>query len=174
MKILITEKQFKNIVNFISEQSQPIKTPTKISHKDLENIIPSLNTVKTNKEILNQLENKNIVTDVNKLNFNVNDKDFLSKVSKEVADKGFTPYLNLVRNERTQDQPTNLSVKYSVPDLGIDLTFRPGYFGVTKNLPFLNDAKLTGKITATTPRPNSQRKNIGTRINLNLTIPIGN
>lgn len=172
MKILITEKQFKNIVNFISEQSQPIKAPTKISYKDLENIAPSLNSVKTNTEILNQLESKNIVTDLNKSNFNVNDKNFLSKVSKEVADKGFTPYLNVVGNEKTQDQLINLSVKYSIPDLGIDLTFKPGYFGVTKNLPFLNDAKLTGKITATAPRPNTQRKNIGARFNLNLTIPI--
>jgi hypothetical protein len=169
----------------MNESTQPPKKllPA-ISHMKLQNIPPSTSTVKTNQNILTQLQNKQIVADPRQLNFDVNDKNFLSKISQFIQSKGFTPYLNVNTDQLGNSQSVNAGVTFSVPKLGIDLSVERGYFGASKELPFLNGATITGSYTPgangdyagtgykSTTNPNSSYT-LSNRFNVGLTIPIG-
>jgi hypothetical protein len=149
-----------------------------ISHTTLQNVTPTNSTVVTNKNILNKLST---IPEVGQLNLDVNDKGFLSKVSQILTNKGITPYLNVNTDQFGNPQSVNPGVTFSVPKLGIDLNLESGYFGVSKELPFLNKATLSASFTPDSEDGTGYKDNVnrnssyqlGSKYSVGLKIPIG-
>jgi hypothetical protein len=163
---------------FIEENQKQIKELPPISLKKLQNFNPTNNTVITNKNILNKLRT---IPEMGQLNLDVNDNGFLSKVSQILTNKGITPYLNVNTDQFGNAQSVNPGISFSVPKLGIDLNLESGYFGISKELPFLNNSTLTASFTPEPDESTGYKDNVNrgssyqlnSKYNVGLKIPIG-
>ncbi len=137
------------------EQKQ-IKELPPVSLTKLTTSSPTNNTEVTNLNILKSLNNE--IPEIGKLNLDVKDKGFLSKVSEILINKGITPYLHV------DGQSVSPGVSFIIPKLGVNVEMDPGHFGISKELPFLNHATLSASLDS------SQTSN---SYNIGLKIPIG-
>jgi len=178
--IRLTESDLVRLVKRIinEENKKQIKVLPPISHTTLQNVTPTNRTVFTNNNILNKLR---AIPEMGQLDIDVNDNGFLSKVSQFLNKKGITPYLNVNTDQFGNAQSINPGISFSVPKLGIDLNLESGYFGASKELPFLNNATLTASFTpepdeSTGYKDNANRGSsyqLNSKYNVGLKIPIG-
>jgi hypothetical protein len=158
--------------------TEQIKELPPVSLTKLHNVNPTNDTVITNKNILNKLKT---IPEMGQINLDVNDKGFLSKVSQILTDKGITPYLNINTDQFGNTRSVNPGISFSVPKLGIDLNLESGYFGVSKELPFLNNSTLTASLTPQADQSTGYKDNVNrgssyqlnSKYNVGLKIPIG-
>jgi hypothetical protein len=171
-KFIITEEE-KNRIRGLYERPKKIEP---ISHTELQNFTPNNDTVTSNQNILNKLKS---IPEIGSLN--VNDKSFLSKVSEVLTNKGITPYINVNTDQFGNPQSVNPGISFYVPKLDIEMSLEPGYFGVTKELPFLKNAKLTMSSNPTFQNNTGFKDNVnrnssyqlGSKYGIGLSIPIG-
>jgi hypothetical protein len=114
---------------------------SKLQKNDLSILNPGSVTIKNNQTLINQLSLKNII-DPKKISYSTNDKDFLSKLTKDLKDAGFRPYLKLRRNfEGPIPTPGFI---FTVPQAGFEMQLDRYYFGFSERPPFLRNVQIMG------------------------------
>lgn len=189
--IRLTESDLKKLIKRIVEQSIRIdeapmtKQIEPVPYVRLQNIVPTSATIKTNQNILKKLQDSKLLDSQSLASFPANDKNFLSNITKFIQDKGFTPYLSVNTDQYGNAQTVNPGITFSIPKLNIDLSVENGYFGVSKDLPFLKGVNMTASYVPGTSgsdsygwgykgttNPNSTYTTAN-KFGVGLTIPIG-
>lgn len=114
---------------------------TKLQKKDLSISNPGFKTTENNEKLINQLSLKNMI-DPKKINYSVNDKDFLSKLTKDLKDAGFRPYLKMRRN--FEGPIITPGFVFTVPQAGFEMQLDRYYFGFSERPPFLKNVQIVG------------------------------
>lgn len=131
---------------------------SKLQQKDLSISNPGKKTIKNNETLINQLSLKNII-DPKKINYSTNDKDFLSKLTKDLKDAGFRPYLKMRRN--FEGPVISPGFVFTVPQAGFEMQLDRYYFGFSERPPFLKNVQITGSYN-----PLQKMYRAGLRINI--------
>jgi hypothetical protein len=135
----------------VEDELKPLPQP-KVITKAVDNLLelpyqklsilqPSQDTIKTNQNLLNQLQLKNILP--KKLDYNANDKDFITRLSNDLKKLGFKPSLKAKKGSYGNQNIQITGFQFSIPSIGLNFQINNNYFGVTEKLPFMKNTSIS-------------------------------